>query len=46
MRLKTLGERHDRNPHWLMKKAIINFLGQEETLEKRNLEANAALKDY
>ena len=32
--------------HWLMKKAIIDFLDQEEALEKRNLEADAALKYY
>ena len=46
MRLKILGERRDRTPHWLMKKAIIDFLDQEEALEKRNLETDAALKDY
>lgn len=45
-RLKTLGESRDRTPHWLMKKAITDFLDQEEALEKRNLEADAALKSY
>ena len=45
-RLKTLGKSRDRTPHWLMKKAIIDFLDQEEALEKRNLEADSALKDY
>ena len=37
-RLKTLGESRDRTPHWLMKKAITDFLDREEALEKRNLE--------
>ena len=46
MRLKTLGARRDRTPHWLMKKAIIDFLDQEEFLDKRNLEADAALQGY
>jgi predicted transcriptional regulator len=45
-RLKTLGGNRDRTPHWLMKKAITDFLDREEALEKRNLEANEALKSY
>ncbi len=45
-RLKTLGKSRDRTPHWLMKKAINDFLDQEEALEKRNVEADAALKSY
>ena len=45
-RLKTLGKSRDRTPHWLMKKAITDFLDQEEALEKRNLETVAALKAY
>jgi predicted transcriptional regulator len=45
-RLKALGESRDRTPHWLMKKAITDFLDQEEALEIRNQEADAALKDY
>jgi predicted transcriptional regulator len=45
-RLKTLGESRDRTPHWLMKKAISDFLNQEEALEQRNLEADAALIHY
>ena len=45
-RLKTLGKSRDRTPHWLMKKAITDFLDQEEALEKRNLGADAALKAY
>lgn len=45
-RLKTLGENRDRTPHWLMKKAITDFLDQEEALERRNLETDAALRAY
>ncbi len=45
-RLKTLGERRDRTPHWLMKKAITEFLEREEELEIRNREADEALAEY
>ena len=30
-RLKALGERLDRTPHWLMKEAIRQYLEREET---------------
>jgi len=33
-RLKALGERCERSPHWLMKKAICEFLDRMETEEK------------
>ncbi len=45
-RLKSLGESRDRTPHWLMKKAITDFLDREEALEKRNREADEALEEY
>ncbi|GFO75221.1 antitoxin [Bathymodiolus platifrons methanotrophic gill symbiont] len=45
-RLKQLGESRDRTPHWLMKKAITDFLDQEEALDKRNQEADVALREY
>ena len=45
-RLKILGERRDRTPHWLMKKAITDFLDREEELEKRNRKADEALEEY
>jgi predicted transcriptional regulator len=32
-RLKALGERCERSPHWLMKKAICEFLDRMETEE-------------
>ena len=45
-RLKALGERRDRSPHWLMKKAITEFLEREEERDRRNREADEALKEY
>jgi predicted transcriptional regulator len=45
-RLKQLGESRDRTPHWLMKKAITDFLDQEEALDNRNKEADEALREY
>lgn len=45
-RLKALGESRDRTPHWLMKKAITEFLDREEQLEQRNREADEALEEY
>lgn len=45
-RLKALGENRERSPHWLMKKAINEFLDREEDLEQRNLEADDAWNEY
>jgi predicted transcriptional regulator len=45
-RLKTLGEARKRSTHWIMKEAIVRYLEQEEEIERRNLEANQAWKDY
>ena len=33
-RLKALGERCERSPHWLMKKAISEFVDRKEAEEK------------
>ena len=33
-RLKALGERYERSPHWLMKKAIAEFVDREEAAEQ------------
>lgn len=33
-RLKALGERMDRSPHWLMKKAIAEFVERAEEEER------------
>lgn len=46
IRLKNLGKSRDRSPHWLMKKAIAEFLEREEALERRNREADEAFNEY
>ncbi len=33
-RLKVLGEKYERSPHWLMKKAISEFVDREELAEQ------------
>ena len=45
-RLKTLGESRDRTPHWVMKKAITEFLDRGEELEIRNRAADESLNEY
>lgn len=45
-RLKMLGDRLQRSPHWLMKKAIVEFLDREEAQDKRNREADEAWDEY
>ena len=45
-RLKALGKSRERTPHWLIKKAITEFLDREEELEKRNREVDEALDEY
>ncbi len=45
-RLKLLGKRLERSPHWLIKKAIIEFLEREEDRDKRNREADKAWDEY
>jgi predicted transcriptional regulator len=37
-RLKKLGEAKDRAPHWLIKAAIIEYLGKEERAEQERRE--------
>jgi predicted transcriptional regulator len=37
-RLKTLAEKRDRSPHYLMKTAISDYLEREETYEKEKAE--------
>jgi predicted transcriptional regulator len=36
-RLKALGERLERSPHWLMKKAISEFVDREEAAEQERI---------
>lgn len=37
-RLKTLGVQKERSPHWLMKRAIQEFLDREEAYEREKIE--------
>lgn len=37
-RLQALGELRDRSPHWLMKKAVLEFLEREESYEREKRE--------
>jgi len=37
-RLKQLGASKDRTPHWLMKKAILEYLEKEEAYEREKRE--------
>jgi predicted transcriptional regulator len=42
-RLKNIAQRADRSPHWLMKKAISEFIEREESAEQ---EKNLLLKRW
>jgi predicted transcriptional regulator len=37
-RLQKLGEHKDRSTHWMMKRAIAEYLEREETFEREKLE--------
>ena len=37
-RLKALGQKRDRSPHWLMKAAIEDYLEREERYEQEKAE--------
>ena len=45
-RLKTLGEKRDRSPHWLMKQAINRYLDAEERYEREKAEDEARYQHY
>ena len=45
-RLKALGEKRDRSPHWLMKAAIEDYLRREERYEKEKAEDLARYEQY
>ena len=45
-RLKALGEAKQRSAHWLMREAIRRYLDEEEAVESRNREADAAWEEY
>ena len=45
-RLKELGQRRDRSPHWLMKTAILEYLSREETYEREKEEDRTRWEVY
>ena len=45
-RLKALGKKRDRSPHWLMKKAIEIYLAREEKFEAEKAEDMARWEHY
>ena len=45
-RLKTLARRKDRTPHWLLKKAIEEYLNREEQWEREKLEDQQRWEEY
>lgn len=45
-RLKALGKQRDRSPHWLMKRAIHNYLDKEEAYEREKREDEERWQNY
>ncbi len=45
-RLKVLGAAKERTPHWLMKKAIMEFLEKEEVYEREKQDDLARWQRY
>ena len=45
-RLQALGQVRDRTPHWLMKKAVLEFLEREEGYEQERREDLARWERY
>jgi len=45
-RLKALGTAKDRTPHWLMKKAIQEYLAKEECFEREKQEDQQRWQRY
>ncbi|MDJ0388042.1 toxin-antitoxin system [Roseomonas sp. E05] len=45
-RLQALGRVRDRSPHWLMKKAVLEFLDREESYEQEKREDLARWERY
>ncbi|MBL8953906.1 MAG: hypothetical protein JNK82_24225 [Myxococcaceae bacterium] len=45
-RLQALGKLKDRSPHWLMKKAIEEFLAREESWEREKQEDRERWNEY
>ncbi len=45
-RIHKLGEIKDRSSHWLMKRAILDYLEKEEKIEKEKLEDKQRWEHY
>lgn len=45
-RLKQLGEKRDRSPHWLMREAIDQYLQKEENYEREKSEDMSRWENY
>ena len=45
-RLKTLAQQKERSPHWLLKKAIEEYLAREEEWEREKREDHRRLDEY
>lgn len=45
-RLKLLGDKMDRSPHWLMKQAIEDYLNQQERYWREKEEDQARWEEY
>ncbi len=45
-RLKALGEKRNRSPHWLMKTAIQSYLEREENYEREKQEDKERWERY
>jgi len=45
-RIQDLGEIKDRSSHWLMKRAILDYLEREEQFEQEKREDKQRWEDY
>lgn len=45
-RLQSLGEAQERSTHWLMKRAIVEFLEKEERFQKELTEDKQRWENY
>jgi predicted transcriptional regulator len=45
-RLKALGQRTERSPHWLLKKAVAEYLSREEEREREAQEDEERWDEY
>ncbi len=46
IRLKALSDIKERSPHWLMKKAIEDYVNKEEVFERENREDEDRWQNY